>query len=113
MTVETTLLIVAAVGAMVLMTIYFQRAYQGQLYSATSGQGAQFDPTKTYGVHRTLLLNQTQHIDIKAGPIADVTTGIADLPSIPGGETSRISVQTVNVDSNWTMVGSANYGAGN
>ncbi len=111
-TVETALLMLAAIGAFVFMVIYFQRGYQGYLYSASS-QGVQFDPRNLYSTQRTLTLNQTQNITIQAGPTTDVTTGIDDLPDTPGGQTSRVSVQTADVTSTWNVQGNGNYTAGN
>lgn len=47
-TVETAILIGAAVMAFVTMSLYVQRAYQGYLYTNASAHGSGFDPKQGY-----------------------------------------------------------------
>ena len=64
--IETLLLIGLVVTALVGLTVYLQRAYQGYLYANSAGQGPQFDPTQPSTDTKTLdHFTSTQLITVK------------------------------------------------
>ena len=70
-TIETTVLVGAAVAALVMLAPYLKRAYQGYLFSGASAHGFQFNPRQDFNVtDRIVAFNQTQDIDIISGTAA-------------------------------------------
>ena len=69
--IETALLIAAAVSALVAMNTYIRRGYQGYLYANASSHGQQFDPRQPHEQHDELVnFTQTQDIEIISGDAA-------------------------------------------
>lgn len=98
--VETMLLIGLAVTALVALSWYVQRAYQGYLYSNSAGQGPQFDPTQPSTDAKTLGFTSKQLITVKvAAPTYTLPEGVCPteddcLPSRPGPTVSGRTLRT-------------------
>ena len=104
-TVELVILVGVAVGALAVMMVYVQRAYQGYLRGNAFTQGQQFDPTQPYTENQRLSLSQDQQIDVVSaqGPVT-LPGGSSDLPSIPGGTVpGRLLTMTVDATSDWSL----------
>lgn len=107
-TVETAVLVGFAVAALVTMSIYLQRAYQGYLYNTASSHGSQFDPTQPFSITQTLnalTVDSTIHV------VADQRTAgsgtFTGNPTLPGGPDvllpGRILTVTVDATSDWNV----------
>lgn len=109
--VETAVLIGAAVVALVAVAVYVQRAYQGYLYTSASGQGPQVDLRQPYTDTRTLNSFQvTEEITVtRAQPGVTVPTRMPDAPSAQGG--GRPLQTDVTVTTDWDVSGQATYNA--
>jgi hypothetical protein len=113
-TVETALLIGAAVAALVALAIYLQRAYQGYLYAGASAQGIQFDPKQNFSTTQQLNdFSQVTDIDVTSGQQAIQFFGGDDgLPSVPGGSVAaRALGLKVTVVTEWEAGNEGTYHA--
>ena len=111
--VETLMLLIMAVGVLVVMMVYVQRAYNGYLYASASSHGVPYDPTRSRTVVRQLDLRQTQVIHVKAGPKLKLPTGGDELTSLKGGAVSgRIHTTTASVTNNWDFCSRSALGTG-
>ena len=116
--VETMLLIGLAAAALVGLTVYLQRAYQGYLYSNSAGQGPQFDPSQTSTDTRTLgRFASKQVIDVEVGePWYQLPGGICVgencLPDRPGAVVGgRILKTTTKSQTDFAVSRSATFDA--
>ena len=107
--VETCLLIIIAVAALVVMSVYGHRAYQGYLNVNASSHGLQFDPRRSYDVEQTLSFNQVQDIDITRGNAAIRTFGGQGAPI--SGNVGRVRGVQAKVTTNWDLQRDATYNA--
>lgn len=113
-TVELALLVAAAVAALVIMSAYVHRAYQGYLYVGGSAQGQQFDPRQPYAESQTLnQFSVDQEIEVLSGqPAVDLFAGDPRLPSTPGGQLpGRVLATKATVVSDWDISRNAAYEA--
>ncbi len=136
-TVETAILVGAAVTAMVAMSLYVQRAYQGYLYSSASTHGPQFEPnnpahpylevqeltnsfrpppspspTPSPGPRIGPAFRQIQEVTVSSeADLSGSPKGTASLPSVPGGQLpGRILKTEVDVTTDWNVNRRACYG---
>ena len=116
--IETLLLIGLVVTALVGLTVYLQRAYQGYLYSNAAGQGPQFDPSQASTDTRTLdRFASKQVIDVEVGePWYELPGGICVgencLPDRPGAVVGgRILKTTTKSQTNFTVSRKATFDA--
>ena len=83
---ETALLLVCVLAALVALTVYVRRAYQGYLYAGAAGHGPQFDPTQTSS--DTLRLNRlsvVQNTTVTATqPALALPEGECESPAVGG-----------------------------
>ena len=97
------------VAALIAMSVYVQRGYQGYLYSSGSAHGSQFD-YRNDSWNLTQQLNHfDQHQDINAipsssGPGLDMPKGNDDLPTVPGGRVPGRMLETkATVTTSWDV----------
>ena len=110
--VETVLLFIGVVFALVAMAVYVQRAYQGYLFSNASSHGLQFDPTQAYHEDQQLkTFHQHQHIEVTSGKEAVAAfAGDSRLPSVPGGVVPAGILGTkANVTTSWEVETNGTY----
>ncbi len=112
--VETLLLIAFAVGGLVAMAIYLQRAYQGYLYANASAHGMQFDPKGNFTATQRLdNFSQVTDIDITSGRQAiQFFGGDDDLPTTQGGSAPQQALGLkVKVVTTWEAGSEGTYNA--
>jgi hypothetical protein len=134
---QTTFEMLATIGlsiiALVVMTLYIQRAIAGGLKASVSSLGEQYNPYEPYSdnQHIASLSGSTHSVVTQASveapllgppsaipPIWESASGMKtdgrELPSIPAGPVPRepAGVQTVN-SSSWTMTSEGTYNASN
>ena len=120
-TIETTLLLGAAVIAFVTMSLYVQRAYQGYLYTNASAHGSGFNPKRGYleiqelakpwdGANNRVIpggqaFRQIQNLkNEQEGPGGTAAGAAANLPSIPSGSVpGRVLRVTVDSTVDWSV----------
>jgi len=121
-TVETFLLAALAVTALVAMSLYLQRGYQGYLYANTAVQGTQFDPTQPSSDTQTLnnyTVSQESTTALQGGSqsSARLPRGLCRgdemcLPDMAGGTmTGRVLRSAVTSVANWDVSRDATYEA--
>jgi hypothetical protein len=104
-------------AALVAISVYLQRGYQGYLRTTSSVHGLQFDPTQPYTVnHQLNTMTQRFAVDITAsGPSAKAPSGNdEDLPSAPGGTLpgGTMSIRTASSSSaEWDVIKNATFEA--
>lgn len=116
---DTIILFVVVVAALVGMSTYIQRAFLGNLKSGAAAIGAQFDPRDTYsetqGITSTDMIEHhvlggTVGAYLMDGRIASKPRPGVSLPDIPTGPVHREpAAQDAVVTANWSTTHSASY----
>lgn len=103
-TIELSILVAIVVAALVTMSIYLRRGYQGYLRNTSQVHGVQFDPTQPYaGSQRLNQYTRDQTIDIVSGE--------ASVPVIGGTLPARTLTTKVRTVTGWEVARDANYQA--
>lgn len=116
---ETILVVVFVIAGLIAMLVYVQRGIQGNLFSATSGLGAQFDPRDPWAENETMAQTDTVVQVVRGGtvgaPMLDGHLGGMpnqnSLPDLPAGPVHREPsvFQETAMTSNWLSTHAANY----
>ncbi len=119
--IETVVLVMATVLALVAMAVYVQRAYSGYLLANGQIHGLQFVPPASgrttpqpYTETRTLKLSENQSVTVNTQGVAvAVLTNSADQPTLPLAEVPLRSVVTdVRTTNCWRVNSRTAYGQG-
>ena len=88
-TLEYAIILTLVIGALLFMSVYLRRGYQGKLKSSADEMGDQFDPSKT----------TTKEVNVSISHMQEtVSSGVTQQVSLPVSQVNLDSQVTADVD---------------